>query len=259
MISDIIATAMAHSYKDRDLKILWARSAGRCSFPGCFADCIVPQTSADGILVLGEIAHIVADSDHGPRGDPSFPSELRDQYPNLIVLCPTHHTLVDGQGSTYTKEELAAWKADHERRTRQALAAEMPNVSFVELEVVTTALLADAQNSSIDFTLVEPSEKMDRNGLTRDVLPNLQAGMSKAVEVGRYIDRVAGVQPGFPDRLRAGFVAEYQRLVEEGFGGDRLFCAMQVFASDHSSDLRRQAAGLAVTTYLFEACDIFEK
>jgi hypothetical protein len=45
--------------------------------------------------VLGQEAHIVSEEDGGPRGDAAMPMDERNAYPNLLLLCPTHHVLVD--------------------------------------------------------------------------------------------------------------------------------------------------------------------
>jgi hypothetical protein len=45
--------------------------------------------------VIGKIAHIVADSDDGPRADRQMSEDARRREPNLILLCGTHHDIVD--------------------------------------------------------------------------------------------------------------------------------------------------------------------
>ena len=47
-----------------DVRILWARSGNRCAFP----DCNIEMAPAGLKTSLGEIAHIVAKRDDGPRG-----------------------------------------------------------------------------------------------------------------------------------------------------------------------------------------------
>lgn len=64
----------------------------------------------DEAAIVGQIAHIVAHSAAGPRGDQRFPPEELDREPNLLLLCAHHHALVDSQESTYTVEELRRWK-----------------------------------------------------------------------------------------------------------------------------------------------------
>ncbi|MCB9551939.1 MAG: hypothetical protein H6705_08655 [Myxococcales bacterium] len=38
----------------------------------------------------------------------------RDEADNLILLCPTHHTLIDKVPEQYPAELLRRWKAEHE-------------------------------------------------------------------------------------------------------------------------------------------------
>lgn len=42
----------------------------------------------------------------------------RNEHTNLVLLCPTHHKVVDSQPNTYGVTELKAMKAEHEERIR---------------------------------------------------------------------------------------------------------------------------------------------
>ena len=52
---------------DKDLKALWARSAGICANPSCNRN-IIESTTHHSLVVIGEQAHIIAHSEDGPRG-----------------------------------------------------------------------------------------------------------------------------------------------------------------------------------------------
>jgi hypothetical protein len=66
-------------------------------------------------VVIGEEAHIVAEEDDGPRGDPTMPVSDRNAYANLMLLCPTHHTLIDkNNGRHFSVDQLHRMKAEHE-------------------------------------------------------------------------------------------------------------------------------------------------
>lgn len=95
----------------KDVKILWGRAANRCAFPDCRIE-LTPDGEAN---TLGEIAHIVAESPDGPRGNSDIPPELRDDYSNLILLCPTHHRMIDNNPEEWTVEKLKQLKQDHEK------------------------------------------------------------------------------------------------------------------------------------------------
>lgn len=100
--------------------MLWGRAASRCAF--CQAELIGEATEADPACVIGEECHIVAASPDGPRGDSAVPLDQRDNYENLILLCPTHHKLVDSQSSTHTVQALMQLKAKHEKEVRTLLS-----------------------------------------------------------------------------------------------------------------------------------------
>ncbi|MBD2519660.1 HNH endonuclease [Nostoc sp. FACHB-973] len=91
-----------------DVKTLWGRSGNRCAF------CKIELTPIGSRSTLGEMAHIVAKSPKGPRGQSNLTSEERDEYSNLILLCPTHHTLIDSNPEEWTVEKLKQKKVEHE-------------------------------------------------------------------------------------------------------------------------------------------------
>ncbi|MFW9257403.1 HNH endonuclease [Nostoc sp. CALU 546] len=91
-----------------DVKTLWGRSGNRCAF------CKIELTPIGSKSTLGEMAHIVAKSPKGPRGQSNLTSEQRDECSNLILLCPTHHTLIDSNPEEWKVEKLKQIKAEHE-------------------------------------------------------------------------------------------------------------------------------------------------
>lgn len=115
------AKSAPRSYSARTLKLLWGRSAGRCSMPTCRVEVIVDQTSYDPIVVIGDIAHVVAAAGLGPRANTKLKPAARDEYDNLMVLCKNCHTRVDRQPGTYTVAKLLDIKCAHEAWVRASL------------------------------------------------------------------------------------------------------------------------------------------
>ena len=97
-------------------KIALLNSGNVCAFPECDRALVLPGTNSDPAAAVGEIAHIVAASRQGPRGNVDLDDESRNLAENLIVLCPEHHTTIDAQPRTYSIPVLRQMKADHERR-----------------------------------------------------------------------------------------------------------------------------------------------
>ncbi len=83
--------------------ILWAMSGNQCAFPDCPEVLVQDGNRMDGRVTLGEIAHIYGRSKRGPRPAPEGYSRKRIQsYENLMLLCPKHHRVIDGQPATYS-------------------------------------------------------------------------------------------------------------------------------------------------------------
>ncbi len=104
---------------DPEKKILFAVSGNQCAFPGCRQRLIEFSSSSTGSpAVLAKIAHIVAHSERGPRGDPSYPIDKLNIHENLILLCPTCHDLIDRLPYQYNVHVLRQIKLDHEAALR---------------------------------------------------------------------------------------------------------------------------------------------
>lgn len=98
---------------------LWTRAYGICSFPGCGRELVWGD---DPPRLRGEMAHIVAASDEGARGDSEVDPAALNRYENLILLCPNHHEEVDGEGHLYSVEDLTRMKGQHEEQIRDRLS-----------------------------------------------------------------------------------------------------------------------------------------
>ena len=98
------------SYTERTIKRLFTRSQNECAMPKCTAFIIIEDT------VVGEVCHIKARRKNGPRYDSELTLKQRNDFPNLILLCPTCHKLVDADENTYTVELLTDIKTIHEKK-----------------------------------------------------------------------------------------------------------------------------------------------
>jgi hypothetical protein len=115
------------------------RSGDRCAFEGCRRLLTVVNPVSDELVVLGEIAHIVAERQDGPRGMTSIEEKNRNRYPNLMLLCQEHHQLVDSQEAVYTVERLRGMKEIHEAWVQDRLGAGIDDLDVVP-EPVTDVL-----------------------------------------------------------------------------------------------------------------------
>jgi len=117
---------MSDSITIAAIKKLYALSAGHCNICG---------TSLFGQQVhIGQMAHVIAKSPKGPRGDDLLAND--NSYENLILLCANDHIRVDQDPITYTVEKLHQIKKDFEAHinnvTDRSLFADKKRKSDVE-------------------------------------------------------------------------------------------------------------------------------
>lgn len=249
----------SRNYLESDLKILWGQSAARCAFPDCRRELVQGATGQDQAQVIGKIAHIVAHSAGGPRADPSVTEEERRREPNLILLCGTHHDVVDAQPDTYAAADLQRWKQEHLAWVAARLTTAVTGVDFVELQRLTAALLAQVAPAVAEVSPpAPPADKLHKNELTATVAGRLRLGSLRYQDVEDFVARTTQADPGYAVRLRDGFRAEYEVRHEDGLRGDALFEAILDWAAGGSTDFDVIAAAIAVITYLFTICDLFE-
>jgi hypothetical protein len=190
-----------------------------------------------------------------------MPEPKRNEYSNLILLCSSHHKLVDTLDSIYTVDQLKAYKVTHERWVEERLTEKMDSFSSAELEVACKAIQASTVLPSTRLGTVPPQEKMDHNSLGETTARLLTIGLMRTDAVAQFLERMASqIDPSYPGRLRAGFIGEYDSLWNKGLRGDALFLALSTFAAGgQEQNFEQHAAGLAVLSHLFQVCDVFER
>ena len=98
---------------------LWAKAAGRCEYDGCNKLLYRDELTSEDING-GFVAHIIAASPDGPRGEEALSAQLVDDIGNVMLMCHDHHRLIDHeQVAEHTVERLRAMKKKHEDRVRE--------------------------------------------------------------------------------------------------------------------------------------------
>jgi hypothetical protein len=132
----------------KNQNLLWAISGGRCEYEGC------NKVLHTDILTKNKynsayIAHIVADEPNGPRGDLKRSKELANDINNLMLLCDTHHRMVDSDDITYTEDWLLEMKRNHEERINRQTAI-APNMSS---EIILYGANIGSHNSPLSYQM----------------------------------------------------------------------------------------------------------
>lgn len=102
--------------------LLWAISGGRCEYEGCnevlYTDILTKRR-----YNTAYIAHIVADSPEGPRGNTERSPQLANDISNLMLLCDKHHRLIDKiDVDGHPESRLLEMKQKHEERIARLTA-----------------------------------------------------------------------------------------------------------------------------------------
>ncbi|MNW42876.1 hypothetical protein D3C74_200600 [compost metagenome] len=149
--------------------MLWGKAAGRCEYRGCNELLhIDPKTKS--LMNRSYIAHIVADSPGGPRGDQVLSPKLAKDISNLMLLCDTHHRLIDIKDvAGHPTELLLAMKHEHEQRIEL--------VTHVQEDRQTEIVLYGSNIGDHSYPI-----SYERSVLA--VLPEMYPADSRAIELG---------------------------------------------------------------------------
>lgn len=103
---------------ENTIRMLCSKAAGMCEFEGCNK-----RLFFDGVTLAefnnAYVAHIVASSVNGPRGDKTLSPLLSDKLENLMLMCADHHKLIDNPTTgpiDYPVDRLKAMKKAHEEK-----------------------------------------------------------------------------------------------------------------------------------------------
>ena len=95
---------------------LWTLSGGRCEYAGC-NKALWRDDLTMGKMNKAYLAHIIADSIDGPRGDEERSEILAKDFNNLMLMCDEHHRLIDKEDiDGHPEDLLIQMKKEHEKR-----------------------------------------------------------------------------------------------------------------------------------------------
>lgn len=174
-------------------KLLWSRAYNLCSFATCWqaltADEVDARTGEGFAVVVGEEAHIRSGSAGGPRYDPDYPRADIDKYENLMLVCPTHHSVIDAHdGDAYDAETLVTMKRRHEEQQRR------------KDRITSTIRLYVGNQYEIDDRVL--FEQVDLHGPSVDAMfVDVPFACSPDTAIAEVIERIAAEHPGDPEAL----------------------------------------------------------
>ena len=134
---------------DNTVRILCGKAAGMCEFEGCNK-----RLFYDGVTLSNfnnaYVAHIVASSANGPRGDKILSPQLSDKLENLMLMCADHHKLIDTNVDEYPVDRLKAMKVAHEEKLDRICSLfTVPKTEIVRF----VSPIKGTQTANIDYNL----------------------------------------------------------------------------------------------------------
>jgi len=128
----------------------------------------------------------------------------------------------------------------------------------LDFEALRPVLLAiQRQEPDAEPPLAAPSAtKLERNALSLDAAGLLRQGRRREQLVEAFFDKWP--DPDLGEEIAQAFRVRYQALKAVELAPDDIFGELQAFAGGMTGEPARQGAVLAVLSYFFERCDIFE-
>lgn len=103
---------------DKDRKILWGKAGNQCSYRYKGNSCKQRLVEAPNgnETVVGFECHIIGKTDNSARYLENFPQDKMNSYENIILLCGSHHKLIDDKNNDqiYTIPIVRKIKKEHE-------------------------------------------------------------------------------------------------------------------------------------------------
>ena len=180
------------SISDKIIKQLLIKSGGRCQYMGCnkslYQDLVTKRNFNQSY-----IAHIVADSPGGARGDSIRSGLLGNELSNLMLLCDTHHRLIDTEDVVGHPESfLHEMKKKHEERIERLTAispdmqshivtyktnvgAHTPVLTYESVKEFLLPTHYPALASVIDLSLINSTQIDKSESFWRNELENLES------------------------------------------------------------------------------------
>lgn len=99
---------------------LFFDSQGYCQNPDCLT--LLYPKRMGGDKHIAEMAHVIPHGEKGPRYEERPDKEYDpDAFENLILLCPTCHTIIDKDPAVFPRAVLIEWKEQHQMRVLASL------------------------------------------------------------------------------------------------------------------------------------------
>jgi hypothetical protein len=191
---------MSVSHIPEKVKIrLWGKAGGRCQYRGCNKP-LWYDSLTKVEFNISYIAHIIADSPDGPRGDAVLSETLKDDLSNLMLCCDEHHRLIDKEDvEGHTVEKLREMKKRHEER----------------IELLTS--LIEGRRSHIllyGANIGKHSSRVSWDKATSAMTPDWYPAYRQAIELSLINSSFQDFEPKFWEMERENLIRQFNQKVK---------------------------------------------
>jgi hypothetical protein len=174
----------------------------------------------DGDTIAAQICHINAKSAGGPRYDCGQSEKERNDYDNLILLCPEHHKQVDEHPDRFTADDLRGMKAVREQTHGRPETKSDGNIAKRLLQVYVNSVRIDKVDGSLQIN--SPASVVVKN-ISRSVVVGPPPGTIGADQrlvryIKHLIDRYNTLAAGDPKSTRDFRHGVLQTNIRRKFG-----------------------------------------
>jgi len=146
-------------------KRIWGECAATCCM--CKRYLIRPCDNTK-FSILGQIAHIVAKEEIGPRGNSDLSISERNSADNLLLLCSDCHKIIDDHPEEHTVQSLHQIKAEHINWIKTRLAKPQPwrsNISqYTYINVPRLSEQAELKGYGVDLSQYKSGQTLHSLG-----------------------------------------------------------------------------------------------
>lgn len=174
---------------------------------------------------------------------------LKDEHPDIIL-------------ATHTFNEIWDIIKNLDTEKIEDLFGSAPTIShlhYLQLnEIIPVLRFIEKHEVPVEVTVDPPDpEKLEFNAFSEEVQDLISSGRRKATLVQQYFEKVR--DPMYGESLAEAFREKYGSLKGSDLSADEIFDELRKFTGgDYFHDASKQAAVLAILSYFFERCDIFE-
>jgi hypothetical protein len=169
---------------DKQKLQLFAESGGYCQNPTCNE--LLFKGTID--IHIGELAHIFAAEDNGPRSNKQLSAQDRNSVANIILLCPTCHTIIDKAEDKFPAHLCLQWKNEHIKKITEIFSTKTyPDRNTarqnIELLLLENKIIFDELNPSLSYNNYAEHELAEKwkASIKQTIIPNNQ----KIIEILR--------------------------------------------------------------------------